>query len=285
MLAKCFQYFLLRGHDDMGILATRNPNMLVTWADVKAHVVNRHGVVCICCAWTEDLTQPAVRSSDIVPHEGENRSWSDDRLPLRKPSAFGQCHGINSKNIDSAQCAVRDLKANALVTHWDLGIAWIVLNGIPPKQVFEIKPKLEYFPGLWPEYSRSITRLFQINSPWLTLFKKKVLETPQLFIPAHYTFLKAFAVSVSTVSWRWRAFPRQVKWSERGEIATSHCGENSLYWSKIKLIQICIDIQWMKHHKYTSPSPKDFWELKRVCISVYISHLPAHLCTWYQCFY
>lgn len=83
MLEKCFQYFLLRGHDDMGILATRNPNMLVTWADVQAHVVNRHGVVCICCAWTEDLTQPAVRSSDIVPHEGENCGWSDDRCHYR----------------------------------------------------------------------------------------------------------------------------------------------------------------------------------------------------------
>lgn len=196
MLAKCFQYFLLRGHDDMGVLATRNPNMLVTWADVKAHVVNRHGVVCICCAWTEDLTHPAVRSSDIVPHEGENRGWSDDRLPLRKPSAFGQCHGINSKNIDSAQCAVRDLKANALVTHWDLGIAWIVLNGIPPKQVFEIKPKLEYFPGLWPEYSRSITRLFQINSPWLTLLKKKCSRNT----PTVYTSTLYFLESICSIS-------------------------------------------------------------------------------------
>jgi len=50
---------------------------------------------------------------------------------------------------------VKDLSTNALVTSLRC-IAWIVLNGIPPKQILEIKPKFEHFPRLWPENSRSI---------------------------------------------------------------------------------------------------------------------------------
>lgn len=87
--------------------------------------------------------------SDIVPHEGENCGCSDNRPPLRKPSDFCQCHGINSINAGSAKRVVKDLSANALVALPRPGYCTnSVLNGIPPKQVLEIKPKFEYFPRL-----------------------------------------------------------------------------------------------------------------------------------------
>lgn len=54
--------------------------------------------------------------SDIVLHKGESCGCSGDRPPLRKPSDFCQCHGINSINVDSAKCAVKDLNTNALIT-------------------------------------------------------------------------------------------------------------------------------------------------------------------------
>lgn len=86
--------------------------------------------------------------SDIVPHKGENCGGSDNRPPLRKPSGFCQCHGINSINIDPAKCVVKDLNTNALITSPGPGYGVNCVEWDPPKQVLEIKPKFEYFPRL-----------------------------------------------------------------------------------------------------------------------------------------
>lgn len=93
---------------------------------------------------------------DIVPYKGENCGCSDDRPPLRN-LGFCQCCGINSINVGSAKCVVKDLNANSLVTSLRPGCCInSVLNEIPQKQVLEIKPKFKCFARLQPEPSRSV---------------------------------------------------------------------------------------------------------------------------------
>lgn len=123
----------------------------------------------------------------IAPRKGENCGCSEDRPPLRKPSDFCQCRGINSINVGSAKRVVKDLNTNALITSLRPGYGMNCVEWDPTKAGSWNKTKVWVFSWI-------VTRQFQINPTWLTLLFS--WDTPTVFL----SFIPVFCAFICGIS-------------------------------------------------------------------------------------